>query len=193
MTIKPRHLGVVALAAALAACSAITPVGPGPLPLQGGRQVALSRQWSDVSAILPQRAKKVRVLSVDGPMLNRLYLAEGLSPGEGLLTRASKEHPAPTFKSDMSLTELVEFTADSVTLMGYQRVATSALRPGKFGADDAIRFEIDALTESGLEMKGVAMAATSKGRLYLLVYLAPAEHYFAATLPEVEAILKSAS
>lgn len=193
MTRILRIAPIAVLAAAAAACAPITSVPAGPLNLQGGHQVTLGRQWSDVSAILPQRAKKVRVLSIDGPMLNRLYVAEGLGAGEGLLRGASKERPAPTFHTDMGPNELVELTADSLAQLGYQRVATSELRPVKFGGHQGLRFDIEAQTESGLEIKGTASLAVINSKLYLIAYVAPAEHYFRAILPEVETIMGSAT
>jgi hypothetical protein len=173
-----RSAAAIILLLGLSACVSITPVPAGKLTLGGGRQVTLGRQWSDVSAIMPQRAPKVRVLSIDGPLLNRLYVAQGLAPGEGLLKKAAKEKPTPVFHADMSPTEQVEFVAASIAAMGYQRVETSGLRPAKIGADDALR--------------GVAQVANLSGKLHLLLYLAPAEHYYEATRGEVEAIMASA-
>jgi hypothetical protein len=155
--------------------------------------LVLGRQWSDVSAIMPLRAKNVRILTIDGPLLNRLYLAEGLGAGEGLLKAASKEQPAPTFQAKMSPNELVEFVSESVASMGYQRVSTKKLRPAKVGRTVAYRFDLEAQTESGLQLQGTAQVAVVEGKLYVVLYVAPAEHYFAATLPEVEGVMASQS
>jgi hypothetical protein len=141
---------------------------------------------------MPQRGKSVRVLTIDGPLLNRVYLAQGLQQGVGLLKPVSKEHPVPTYHADMSATELVEFVSDSVAAMGYQRIETATLKPAKFGAVDGLRFGMTAQTESGLEMKGAAETAVVDGKLYLILYLAPREHYFDANLADVEAIMNSA-
>ena len=77
--------------------------------------------------------------------------------------------------------------------MGYERVATAKLRPATFGKGEAYRFDLAAKTQSGLEVDGEAEVATVDGKLYAVIYLAPAEHYYDATLPDVEAILASAS
>jgi hypothetical protein len=177
----------------VAGCASITSVPAGPMPLGDRHSITLSREWSDISILLPQRNPKVRVLSIDGPMLNRLYLAQGLTPGESLIKAQNKDHPTPTFRPDMGGTDLVEFISDSVAAMGYERVATSKLRPAIFGKGEAFRFGISAKTESGLEINGDAEVATADGKLYAVIYLAPAEHYYEATLPDVEAILNSAS
>jgi hypothetical protein len=189
-----RHLIVSAAAAALmlSACSSIGTAPAGPMKVGGGHTVTLGRSWADISAILPQRQNNVRVLSIDGPMLNRLYLAQGLEDGQGLIKAKSKEKRVPTYRKDMSPTELVEFTADTVAALGYQRVETEKPRPATFGTLDALRLDIKAMTDSGLEIAGTAQLARQGDKLYVVLYLAPAEHYFAATLPEVESLLKSA-
>ena len=183
------------MAMTLAACGGgiLSGVSPGPMAIGDRHRMVLARRWADVSPILPQRFKKVRVLSIDGPLLNRVYVARGLAPGEGLIRRRSKEEPVPAFHADMAPTELVEFVSDSVAAIGYHRVETSGLRPARFGAEDGLRLDLSAQTESGLEMRGSAQMAVIGGRLYLILYLAPAEHYYGATLPEVEEMMRSAS
>lgn len=190
-----RLMRAAAIGAALvftASCSSISAVPPGPLQLGAGHQARLERQWSDVTALMPQRQKGVRVLTVDGPLLNRLYLAQGLEPGQGLIRGASKEKPAPAYHADMSVTEQVEFITDSIAALGYQRISTSRLRPAVFGGQEALRFDFSALTESGLEISGTTQVAQSAGKLYAIIYIAPSEHYFAAYLPDVESLLNSA-
>ena len=177
--------------AALGGCVSIPAVPAGPVAMGDNHAVVLSRPWSDVSALVPQRSKKVRVLTIDGPLLNRLYLAQGIAAGEGLLKPVSKEQPVPVFHADMAPTELVELVSNSIAAMGYHRVETAKLRPAKFGAADGLRFDIKAQTDGGLEMMGTAEVATADGKLYLVLYLAPAEHYFAANLPDVESIMDS--
>lgn len=186
------RLGVVALLGlGLAACATITPVPAGPMAVKSDYAVTLGRMWSDVSIMIPARHKKTRVLSIDGPFLNRLLVSEGLSPGEGLLRTVAKEHPAPVVRAGMSATERMEFVADSVAAMNFRRVETSRPRPAKFGAADAVRFDLSAQTAEGLDIQGTALVAERDGRVFVLLYLAPAEHYFAATLPEVERVMAS--
>ena len=181
-----------ACALALAGCVSVTEAPVGAYAVGTDYSVKLGHAWSDVSQIMTGRPKKVHLLSMDGPALNRLYLSEGLSPGDFLVMPAVKEHPTPTYKAEMSPTEEVEFVADSVSALDYQRVETSGLRPGKFGQNDALRFDIAAKTKEGLDMGGTALVAEKAGKLYVMLYLAPVEHYYAATLPEVERVFGSA-
>lgn len=182
---------IAAAGLSLTACVAITSAPAGRL---SGKdyETTLGREWSDISAVTPGRAKKVRVLSVDGPLLNRLYLTEGLAPGEYLIKPAAREKPTPLVRSGMSVSERIEFVAESVAAMDYQRVETARPRPAKFGEADAVRFDLTAKTAEGLDMSGTALAAEHGGKLHVILFLAPTEHYFGAGLKEVESIMGSA-
>jgi hypothetical protein len=192
MILRPlRALAIAGALLSLTACVTVTAVPAGAYAV-GDHKVTLGRTWSDISIIMPGRPKNVRLLSIDGPYLNRLYIADGLKSGEFLIKPIRKERPTPTWKAGMTPTEQVEFIADTVSALDYQRVETADLRPAKMGDADALRVEISAKTAEGLDMAGTAQIAEIGGRLYVILYLAPAEHYFAATKGEVEAIMSSA-
>ena len=189
-TSSARPLLAVCAALALSACVSITAAPAGPYKV-GAAQVTLGHEWSDISAIMFQRPAKVRLLSMDGPLLNRLYVTDGLAPGEFMVKPMAKERPTPTYRAGMSPNELVEFVTDSVSALDYQRVETDNLRPAKFGASDAVRFDIKAKSKEGLDVSATALVAEAAGRLYVVLYIAPTEHYYAAELPEVETVIGS--
>lgn len=176
---------------ALSGCAAISSAPAGPLKV-GDASVTLGREWSNISAIAPNRSKKVVLLSIDGPALNRLYVSDALAPGDFLVRPASKQQPTPVVRADMSASERIEFVADSVAAMDYQRVQVVRPRPAKFDGRSAVRFDLTALTSDGLEISGTALVAESDGRTHVMIYLAPAEYYFSAYLPEVEQVFASA-
>lgn len=183
-----------ALAAAMlltAGCVTIQDAPAGAYAVGTSYSVTLGREWSDATAAQLNRSPKVRLLTVDGPLLNRLYLSEALAPGDFIVRRTTKERPTPTYRAGSSPTELVEFVADSVSALEFQRVETAGLRPAKFGGSDALRFDIAAQTKEGLEIAGAAEVAEIAGKLHVILYLAPKEHYFAATLTEVESVMGS--
>lgn len=186
-----RALASAVLLAALPACATVTLAPAGPYAV-GGQSVTLGRSWSDISILLPGRPKNVRLLTIDGPLLNRLYIVDGLADGRALASPAGKDPPTPRWRSDLSSGEQVEFVADSVAAMGYQRVETKDLRPARVGGVDGLRFSIAAKTAGGLDISGVAQVAESGGRLFLILFLAPTEHYFGAQEAEVEGIMSSA-
>lgn len=174
----------------LGGCAAVTSAPAGPLKV-GKASVTLGREWSNVSAIAPARSKKIVVLSIDGPALNRLYVSDALNAGDYLVRPANKETPTPVIRADMSASERMEFVADSVAAMDYQRVEILRPRPGNFKGKSAVRFDLTAQTSDGLEISGTALVAEQAGRIHVILYLAPAEHYFGASLADVESVIAS--
>lgn len=183
-------IAAVASGVLLAGCAAISSVPAGPAKI-GSAQVTLGREWSDVSALMNGRSKKVRLLTIDGPLLNRLYISDGLSVGDHLVKPAAKERPTPVIRADMSVSERIEFVIDSISAMDFQRVEASRPRPAKLDQNAAVRFDVTAKTKEGLEVRGTALSAEVKGKTYVVIYLAPTEHYYEATLPEIESIMAS--
>lgn len=192
MRLTTRPLAAALVALALAGCATVTAAPAGRFQAGGGQEMTLGRMWSDISPIMLNRGKKVRVLSIDGPLLNALYVGSGLVPGDNVVRSYVKERPTPLVRSGMSTSERLEFISDSVAAMGYQRVALTHPRAGTLGGAPGVRFDLGSATGDGLEIKGTGVMAEVAGKLYLILYLAPAEHYFQASLPEVEAILASA-
>lgn len=191
MNTTRRTLILGALAApALAAC-ATGGVVTGPVS-GGNSTVALGREWSDITALMyARRPRNLKVLSIDGPLLNRLYVAT-LEPGDSLLRPRDRDTPRPTFRDDMSDTEVVEFVIDCVA-QEYQGPESAALRPQTFGGHPGVRFDFTANTTDGLNMSGTALAARVGNRLHLLLFLAPTEHYYGAFLQEVDALFANAT
>ena len=187
-----RALAPLGACLALAACATVTSTPAGALKVGAGYEVALGREWSDISNIMTGRTAKVRLLSIDGPLLNRLYVTDGLAPGEYLIKPARKETPTPVIRKDMSASERLEFITDSVAALEYQRVELAKPRPGRIGEASGVRFDLTAQTREGLDIKGAGVIAERGGKTFVLLYLAPAEHYFDASLAEVEAIMASA-
>jgi hypothetical protein len=189
---KKRVSGLaLAAAVALASCASVSDAPTGRYSVGSVYSVSLGREWADVSGLIGVRLPGVRILTIDGPLLNRLYLSEGLAAGASLVVSAEKEKPAPVYRADFSPQDTVEFVADSVTALGYVEVRTDNLRPGRFGDADAVRFHVSGRTKDGLDISGEALTAQKGGKLYLILYLAPAEHYFGDALPEVNSIMGS--
>jgi len=185
-----RGAALAAVLSVLAGCISITAAPAGPYA-SGSHAVTLGRTWGDASAFAGA-PRTVKMLTIDGWQLNRLYVIDGLKSGDYIVRPASKEKPTPTFRTGMTPIEQVELVAESVVAMGYQRVETEGLRPIKVGDADGLRADISAKSPEGLNISGVTQIVEVKGRLYVILYLAPAEHYFEATRAEVEAIMASA-
>ena len=191
-----RFTAVIAFAGLLSACVSAPPLAPaGRLAATGDAHVTLDRDWSDVTKLFAHRAVKTHILSLDGVLLNRLYVSEGLMPADPLMVNPARGDaptaPAPRGKADMSLSEQMEFVANSVAALDYQKVETSDPQPVSVGGAHGVRFAFTARTGDGLNMRGLAQAVPSKGKSYYIVYIAPAEHYYAASLKNATAVMDS--
>lgn len=189
------RLIAAALAAALmlSACATATSAAAGRYEGAPGIAVTLGREWSDISRYMGNQPRNVRLLSIDGPFLNRLYIVGDLAPDKEFVRPASRETPTPIYRANMSDSELVEFVADSVAALGYQRPETANLRPAQLGQAPGVRFDLTAQTPEGLTISGAGLVARDGDKAQILLYLAPSEHYFARDLAEVEQIFASAA
>lgn len=187
---------LTAAAVLLSSCGGIVLAPKGKFTVGSSYSVGLSRNWSDISKLYAYRAKKVKILSIDGPGLNRLFVSDALGAADPLMVNPMrgdrKNAPAPRGKANMSYQEQIEFVATSLTTLDYQKVETSAPKPVDLNGTRAVRFDFTAKTPEGLNIKGIAQAASKGGLSYYVVYLAPAEHYYDASLTDALATMDSA-
>jgi hypothetical protein len=191
MMTRRKWLLAAGATALLAACTTTSGEVTGAYERLGSFNVTFARRWSDITFMMSNRPRNLRLLSVDGPLLNRLYLA-ALEPGESLLRPRDNDTPRPIYRADMSDTELVEFVVDCVAVE-YQAPEASALRPQTFAGQPGVRFEISTQTAEGLNISGTALVARAGARLNMMLFLAPSEHYYGAMLPEIETIFAGAT
>src|SRR6201999_3087989 len=79
----------------LTACVSVTLVPAGNYAV-GANQVVLGQNWNDISVLFPGMPKEAKLLSLDGPLLNRLYVVSALPVGGSLVRAPSKDKPSPT-------------------------------------------------------------------------------------------------
>lgn len=179
---------------ALSACASGPTLAPKGAFQSGQASVVLDRDWSDTSTVFNSRTPKVKLLTIDGVGLNRLYVSDGLDPSEPLMIGPNgdtKDKPAPRGSKNMSLTEQVEFVTQSVAEQGYLKVEYQKPKPVTIGTAKGVRFEMTMRTTDGLDMRGLGQAVTHKGKSYYIVYLAPAEHFYETYLPNALAAMDS--
>lgn len=157
--------------------------------------LTLSSGWADISSLSGQTSAGVRLLTIDGPLLNRLYATQGLKEGQSIIRQvgAKRDNPLPAYRAGMTSRDLVEMITETVAILGYVEPEAKDQRPAKFGAVDAIRFDIAARTGQGLAIAGTSLIGEARGRAHVLLFLAPQEHYFPASMAEVEGIFTSAT
>lgn len=188
------RMTIVVLALILASCAGgVRAVQPGPYVVDEAFQVRLGKAWS----VLPGRLfadVEGDVMTLDGPLLNRLHMVGGLADGDSLLkTRRKKdEERLPVYRADMTTTEIIELISDSVVAWGYTNVETTTIEPRRFGKNDGVRYDFTADTPAGLNIQGAALINQSGETLNLILFLAPKEHYFTAARGEIEKIMSSA-
>jgi hypothetical protein len=183
--IKPVLLGAAVLAASGCA-GGITPV-TGTSTFGSAYSVTVGQTWSDVSTLMPV-GRNVRVWTLDGHVLNRLYLAHDIEPGAGLLPRPRGDQRIATFREDMTSRELIELLTESIAAVGLFDVEPQRLEPGRLGVAQGVSFAFTAQTREGLAFSGHALAAVNGGKLQAVIYMAASEHYFEAHRAEVERI-----
>ena len=153
----------------------------------GGFSVEPQIEWSTIEQ------GGIEIWTVHGTGLEAIYFADGIEDGDPFFERrfGESEKELPLFRSDMTANEAMEFVIDTLSISGAGEVRAMGLRPNPFGAHEGFRFDIDYLGTTGLDGRGMALGAVIDGKLYLMLYLAPAEHYFDAYGGPVEAMFES--
>lgn len=176
--------------AALAACA----TGGGNRLQAAGEAEILNIQIDTDLDWARMRATRMEQWTIDGAPLNQLNIISRVKPGEHVFLKARerKSRPdGPWFRPGMRPDEVRDIILDGLRGGGWVNVRASNLRPAKFGAVPALRFEIDLDNPSGLIYRGMVAAAENEGRLTLLVWLAPAEHYYGRDAAAVSKMLDS--
>jgi hypothetical protein len=188
-------IGALAIGAAACASTSTRSGVIGTFRVGTSYTLTMGEKWADISLLATGATTGVRWLTIDGPNLNSLYATPGLREGQSMIRQigSRKENPLPAYRPGMSQRELVEMVVDTLAFIGYADPEATNLRPQKFGEVDGVRFEVGMRSSRGLDMTATALIAESNQRAYLLLFFAPSEHYFAATLPEVDKVFASAT
>lgn len=195
MNTKPAHrqhrltrlLALLALGLCLAACS-----GGGPL-VKPGTNTAGSRliidsemEWTRFSG------SRYQVWTMDGELLNRLYLIPAVREGEHvfLVTRQSRRRPdGAFFHSGARPDEIRDLIVDGLAAAGAINIRTENLRPATFGQYEGVRFEIRLTNQEGLEYQAMAAAFEHDRTLALVLFIATSEYYFPRDAAKVDRML----
>jgi hypothetical protein len=178
-----RVLGLLSLIVATGCASVgISLKSPGRHEIGSSYSINTSRSWSHISG--PPES-----WTIDGLALGVLRTWSDLEDGNTLFERV--EQNIPPFRSEFSEIEVAEIVADTIeALVSGADVETANFQPIDFGSNDGFRFEIS-YVQDGLPYRGIAAGAIRGDRLDLLLFTAPAEHYFDLYAPEIENIISS--
>lgn len=135
-------------------------------------------------------------LTADGLDIDEITLRT-LHPGD--LFYGSHEGPpghaenetALTVHAAMSAEDIRDLQCEKLRRQGAQQARCDAPVPGTFGKDPGFRFDYSYSDANGLIRRGRIRGALRDGGLDLLLYEAPAQHYFALHEPEAERVAAS--
>lgn len=132
------------------------------------------------------------VWTADGVELDALMFFTGVQQGKPLVKPdAVRTKELRVYKTDMIPDDVMELLSSNFGHIGYQQVKTANLKPAPFGSAQGFRFDLDFLTQDGLEMKGEALAAQRDKTLDLILFMAPTEYYYDRYTPTVEKVFAS--
>ena len=141
-------------------------------------------EWSRISH------ESVDIWTVDGPWLETVQFFKNVGSGDTLFQPIGEEQ-LPVFDSDMRSSAVVEFVVDSWAVRGANDIKTFDLRPAMFGTAVAFRFDLQFFNQDGLLIKGMVLGAIINNELQLIIYTAPATHYFEKYRATVENVFNS--
>lgn len=130
--------------------------------------------------------------TIDGLLLNRLMIYSRVAPGEHVFQRAKERRSRPDgpwFRAGMRLDELQQLVVDGLVDQNWVGVAASHARPHDFGGVEGLRFDLRMTHPDGLVYEGTAAVVEREGKLTVLVWLAPKEHYYGRDIVAVNAML----
>lgn len=126
------------------------------------------------------RAPRQEQWTIDGAPLNQLMILSRIKPREHVFLRARERSwrpDGPWFRAGMRPDEVRDIVLDGLRGAGWANVEGQDLRPVRWGGTPGLRFNLALDNPNGLVYRGMVTAAERDGRLTLLVWIAPAEHY----------------
>lgn len=140
-----------------------------------GMDIHTDLNWSRIK--LPRQ----ELWTIDGPGLNSLAIIPDTKPGEHVfhLAKEKKSRPdGPWFRTGMRPDELRDVILDAIREQGWADVGSSNFRPHRFAEVPGIRFDVRQTSPEGLRYQGSVGAFEHNGRLTVLYWKAPEEHYY---------------
>jgi hypothetical protein len=184
-----RFFAIAALAVLTACAPTMAAAPPGAFQPTNALAVNLQNSWTHIPPQL-NFVTNGSVLTRHGVSLGRVDIVR-LEPGQSIL-RVARNVDAPEYTSGMSELELVELVTASLQRLEYTDIRAENVRPHQLAGVPGVRFDIHGKYPSGLNLRGDAVLAQANDELNLIIFLAPAAHYYEASAAEVEQIIQSA-
>ena len=206
---KSLYLAALVLAAlALPACGGIGGANPGdfgyssysPVNVHrvrvgdGSLSVVPPRPWNRQRPSFIDDVRQVEDWTLNGPYLDGISFVTGLKTGKSLIRQSRRaDQQVPLFRSDMTPPEIAAMVESLYRVKGGAvDFRTLSLQPRNFLGTSGFQLDYEHLDGDELWRRGRVVGAVIGGRLYLILYDAARSHYYAAALPDFEAIVASA-
>ena len=147
----------------------------------------LQEDWSHYPKALT--VTEGSLLTKDGLGLNEIHMITIKSDQAMIKGRKKDNHPV--FRADMTSLEQVEFLTSSLAVLGYLNLEATEVKPESFDSNEGLRIDLKGTYPSGLNMRGDVAMVRHGDQLSLVIYLAPAEHYYASSSAEVGTMMSS--
>ncbi|TAD88105.1 MAG: hypothetical protein EAZ99_14850 [Alphaproteobacteria bacterium] len=190
------RLFAVALLVLLTACNQWTLVNPGPTNIRSSLQLSPTIAFNQRAGALP--AQPTETWTLDGPLLNRVWILPGIPEGRPLVVAPStfadpNARPFPAIKPTMNETEMMELIADTISIdNGQVALTTENLRPTTFSGQPGFRFDFQFAGRNELRYRGSFVGAMIDGKLFGVMLTATSLHHYQSLLPEFERLAASA-
>lgn len=191
-----RLAALLTFAAIQAGCAiSYSLVAPSAISLNG-LQLTPAQAWNRAPRqTTPSARKGAEVWTHDGLLLDRLIIIPGVADGEALFVSRQNDAAYPVFRASMLPNEIEELTESSVAKVfgeGNASVATSGLRPHRFGEDRGVLFNLRVAVTDGPEYQGLVGAFIAGERLYTVMFFGAEPYYYDKHLAEAEALITGA-
>lgn len=138
--------------------------------------------------------REVEDWTQNGPILDSMSFVTGVKSGHTLIRQRRKaDQQVPNFRSDMTPPEIAAMVESLYRVRGGAvDFRTLSLKPRVFLGAGGFQLDYEHLDDDELWRSGRVVGAVIGGRLYMILLDAARSHYYAATLPDYEAIVASA-
>jgi glutamine cyclotransferase len=180
---------IAILALLLASCTVFSIVEPGQVTVKDRMTVTVPKPWNRYGSLTSSLSE---MWTADGLPLDNLWFYAGVPDGETLRrTHASSDKRLPKFQAAMTPVEVVEMVEGYATLDGstfrLERLSALTLAGGP-----GFRFDFRTLRKGDeVELRGTGFGTIRDGKLYMVLFTAPATFYFAKSVAQVESIAGS--
>ncbi len=160
----------------------------------GSVAVTPPREWNKQSTTLFDDISTVEDWTQNGPYLDTISFVTGMKDGKAIVRqRRRDDRQVPKFRSNMTAPEVAAMIETFFRVRGGTvDFKTTGLVPRAFLGASGFQYDFEHLDGDEVRRRGRAVGAVIDGRLFLVLLDAAKSHYFDASLPDFEAIARSA-